>query len=196
MIRQIEREAAVPFAERFETAPDDLTCGGQRIEIARVVAFDPGRQDLGLEDRRRQRRALKRLDRVEQRVEAGAAADDTLPGGDQSSENGRLDRLDLPAKLRQRAASNRLQNVRVTPLPAGSPRPELSFEESSRRGELLEDRLRRRAPEIVAGRELRGRERPARAGITPRQILCGACGEGSSSDSGSPCGSGMPSASR
>jgi hypothetical protein len=49
-VGEIHREPAVAFAERLHAAPDDLSCGGQRVEIGGVVALDARREDLALED--------------------------------------------------------------------------------------------------------------------------------------------------
>ena len=78
------------------------------------------------------------FDRVEQRVEPRSPADDALPVGDEASEDGRFDRLDLVTQLRQRAAADRLQHVRVAPFAPGAARPELAFEQPARRRELLQ----------------------------------------------------------
>ena len=73
VIGQVEREAAVVLAERLDAAPHDLAGRGQRVEIGRLIALDARRQDLGLENRREERRALQVLDRVEQRIEPRCA---------------------------------------------------------------------------------------------------------------------------
>ena len=93
-VGEVQREPAVAIAERLDAAPDDFAGGGQRVEIGGVVALDARREDLALEDRRRQRRALQVLDRIEQRVEAGAPPDDALPGGEEARE----DRAGRPAR--------------------------------------------------------------------------------------------------
>ena len=74
MIGEVQRDAAVALAERLDADPDDFAGRRDRVEIRRIVAVDPRRQDLGLEDRRGQRRALQLLDGVEQRIERRAAA--------------------------------------------------------------------------------------------------------------------------
>ena len=71
VVGQVEREAPIVFAEGLEAAPDDLAGSRQGIEVGRLIPFDPSRQDLGLEDRRDERRALQVLDGIEQRVEPG-----------------------------------------------------------------------------------------------------------------------------
>jgi len=46
-------------AERFDPAPDHLAGGAERVEIGRAVAGDARGQDLVLQGRGRQRRALQ-----------------------------------------------------------------------------------------------------------------------------------------
>ena len=74
VVGQVQRDAAVALAERLDADPDDLAGCRDRIEIGRIVAVDPRRQDLGLENRRGQRCALQLIDGVEQRVGAAAGA--------------------------------------------------------------------------------------------------------------------------
>ena len=131
VVGQVEREPAIVLPERFEPAPHDLARSRQRVEIRRLVALDARRQDLGLENRRDERRALQPLDRIEQRIEAGAPAHDALPVRDEPSEHRRLDRFDLMTKLRERAAANRLQDVGIAPLASGAARTELAFDQSA-----------------------------------------------------------------
>ena len=50
VIRQIDRDATVAFAHRFDAAPDDFAGAGQRVEIGGCVALDARRQSLRLED--------------------------------------------------------------------------------------------------------------------------------------------------
>ena len=85
VIGQVERQPSVAIADRLDAAPDDFARGAQRIEIGGLVALDARRQDLGFEDRRRQRRALQVLDRVEQRIEAGRRRTSALPAGQQAA---------------------------------------------------------------------------------------------------------------
>ena len=73
MIGEVERDAAVAFAERLEAAPDDFAGGEQRVEVRALIAFDARGQNLRFDARCRQRRALQRFDDVEQRVETLAA---------------------------------------------------------------------------------------------------------------------------
>src|SRR4029079_10557583 len=78
-VRQIQRDTAVFFPERLDAAPDDLAGCAERVEIARRVVVDARGEDLALEDRRRQRVALQRVDGIEQRVEAAALLRRILP---------------------------------------------------------------------------------------------------------------------
>ena len=74
MIGEVQRDAAVAIADRLDADPDDFSGRRHRVEIGRVVVLDPRRQDLRLENRRRERGALQLLDGVEQRIGARVAA--------------------------------------------------------------------------------------------------------------------------
>ena len=74
VVGEIKRDAAVSFAERLDADPDDLARGHQRVEHRRLIVCDARRQDISLEDRGGERRALQLLDRVEQRLEAATHA--------------------------------------------------------------------------------------------------------------------------
>ena len=131
VIGQVERDAAVPLAQRLDAAPDDFTAGGQGVEVGGVVPLDARRENLALEDRRRQGCALQVLDRVEQRVQSQPPADDALPRRDQPAEDRRIDRLDLLAQLRQRPPADRLQHLGVAPFASRPAWPELAFEQAA-----------------------------------------------------------------
>ena len=75
MIGQIQRDASVAGAERFDAHPDDLAGRRHGVQVRGIVCVDPRGKDLGFEDRRGQRRALELLDRIEQRVRAVPAPD-------------------------------------------------------------------------------------------------------------------------
>ncbi len=107
VIGQIQRETAVMFAERFDAGPHDLASGCQRVEVGRLVALDTRGQDLGLENRGDDRRALQAFNRVEQRVQSRAPPDDTLPLRDEPPEHPWFDRFDLMPQLGEGAAANR-----------------------------------------------------------------------------------------
>ena len=68
---------------------------GHRIEIRGIVHVDARRKDFGFEQGGGQRRSLQLLDRVEQRVGAAAAFDDSLPGRGEASEYPLIDRFDF-----------------------------------------------------------------------------------------------------
>src|SRR5438874_11748401 len=100
MIGEIERDAAVALAERLDADPHHLAGCGDGVEVRWIVDVDPRRQNLRLENRRRERRALQLLDRVEQRVSAVTTPHDALPRRREAAEHGLIDRLDLVAQLR------------------------------------------------------------------------------------------------
>ena len=185
------------LAERLDAAPDDFARGGQRVEVGRVVALDaaprgsPARKSRPPSARPggcRSRRAARRARR-------GAR---TTPCQLVSSrrQDRRIDRLDLLAQLGQRAPPDRLQDIGIAPLAAGSARAELALEQPSCGGQLLEQRLRGRAAQAVARGELDRRERARACARSAARDRARRVGVGSSSDSGSPDGSGTPSASR
>src|SRR5205823_13800248 len=93
--------------------------------------------------------ALQVLDNVEQRIQAGAPSDESLPRGDESSQHRRIDGLDLLPQLRERAPANRLQDIGIAPLAAAAARPELPFEQTARSGERLHQRIDNRAAETI-----------------------------------------------
>ena len=72
MIGEIEGDAAVVFAERFDSAPDDFAGGDQRVEIAgRIICDARGRISRSTRDAG-SGAPCRIFDRVEQRVEAAA----------------------------------------------------------------------------------------------------------------------------
>ena len=157
MIGEVQRDAAVALAERLDADPDDFAGRRDRVEIGRIVAVDPRRQDLGLEDRRRQRRALQLLDRVEQRVGAAPPPDDPLPRRREPAEHRLIDRLDLVAQLGERAAPQHAQHAGVGPLAPRAAGTELALDQASFGGEPHQHRFGGRHAEAVARREVRRR---------------------------------------
>ena len=129
VVGEVERDAAVAFAERLDAEPGDLAGRDQRVEQRRPVAGDARRQHLALEHRGDQRRALQPLDDIEQRVEPGARAGQPVPGDEEPAEHVRLDRLDLLAQRRQRAAADEAQHVGVAPFAALAAGPELALDD-------------------------------------------------------------------
>src|SRR5262245_47147039 len=158
------------IAKRLETTPGDFPCCGERVEIGRVIAPHARRQNLRLEDRRRERRSLKVLDRIEQRIEPETRARHALPAGEQAPEDGWFYRLDLLAQSRERSTSHRLKHVRIAPLASGSSGPEFTFQQPAGGGQGLENRFGRRPPKRIPLGEVRGRERPMRSRKTPSEI--------------------------
>ena len=172
VVRQIECEPSVTIADRLDASPHDFAGAAQRVQVRRLVVLYPRGQDFGFEDGRRERYSLEVLDRVEQAVQAGSLSDKALPAGEQTDEYGRLDRLDLLAETGQRSAPHRLKDFRIAPLTSGAAGPELPFEQAARRGELLQQRMRRGPAETVARGELLGGERAVGARITTCEVRC------------------------
>jgi hypothetical protein len=46
VIRQVERDAAVAFAERLEAAPDDFASSEERVEVRALIVLDARGQDF------------------------------------------------------------------------------------------------------------------------------------------------------
>ena len=105
MVGEVQRDAAIALAERLDADPDDLAGRGDGIKIRGIQPIDARRENLGLENRRRERGALELFDGIEQRIRAVPALDDPLPGGAEPAEHGLVDRFDLVAQLRERSAA-------------------------------------------------------------------------------------------
>ncbi len=86
MVCEIESDASVALAKRFHAHPYDLSSRAQCVEIRRPVIFDPRRQDLALEQRRRDRISLQRFDCFQQCFESPSLARHSLPGEQQPRE--------------------------------------------------------------------------------------------------------------
>ena len=171
VVGQVEREPAVPVAERLDAAPHDFARRGQRVEIGRVVALDARREDLALEDRGGHRRALQVLDRSSSASRPGAPPDDALPAREQAAEHRRIDRLDLLAQLRQRSPPDRLQDVRVAPLAAAPPGRNSPSSSRPAAASSCSSASAVAAAERVARGELERGERSVGARVAPREIL-------------------------
>ena len=78
VISEIQRDAAIPFAQRLDADPDDFAGSHQRVEHRRLIVLDSRRQDFALEHGRRDCRALQLFDGVEQWLEAMATPSSRL----------------------------------------------------------------------------------------------------------------------
>ena len=52
LLREVEADAAVAFADGIETSPDDFACGDEGIEVGGLVVENARRKNLGLENGR------------------------------------------------------------------------------------------------------------------------------------------------
>ena len=163
MIRKIKRDAAVAVANRLHADPDNFAGGCEGVEISRVVAVDPRGQDLRLQNRCGERRALQLFDGIQKGIGAVPPQNQTLPLRRESAEHLLVDRLDFVPQLRQRSPSKQAEHVRVGPFALDAARPELAFENSSLFGQGEKHSLERRRGDSVPGRELRGGEGRVRA---------------------------------
>src|SRR5204863_1867154 len=119
-VREVQRAAAVAASRRFDAAPDRLSGGEEDVEIAWAERLDPRGKDFALERARDQRRALKLLDGAEQGIEAPARPRDPLPVGEKAAQRGGVHGLHLLAQLRERAALESLEDLRVDPFAASA----------------------------------------------------------------------------
>ena len=111
-----ERDAAVVGPERSGADPGHVAARDERVEVGGPVPADPGREDVGLEDRRRHGRALEPGDGVGERVDVAARAVRSLPRGEEPGERRRVDRLDLAPEQRERPPAEPAEDVGVAPL--------------------------------------------------------------------------------
>ena len=158
LVAEEQAHPAVGGAERAGADPHHLAGGAQRVEVGRPVAAQAGRQDVGLEHRRRDRRALEDAEHLDQAVEARARPLDALPRGQEPGQGLGLDRLDLAAQRGQRAAPQLAQHVVVAPLALDAVGPELAPHDAAVGLEPLERRAhpgRRRRPAAPAAWSVR-----------------------------------------
>ena len=184
MIGEVQRNPSIALAERLHSHPHDLTRRHDGIQVGWIICADARRQDLGFENRGRERRPLKLLDRVEQRVRShspcpGYARDrcersrrrrHALPRGCEAPEHRVLDRLDFVAQPREGAAAQHPQHAGVGPLAARAAGPELAFDQTTLGGEPHQQRLGRRRAQAVPRCEIKGGERRVRARVAQCQI--------------------------
>ena len=111
--RRIERDPPVVAAERAAPDPDDLAGRAELVEQARRVAGHAGRQHVALEDRCGKRHALELATASIEPPEAAGRRADPVPRRQEAGERLRLDRLDLAAEARQRAAAQLAQDVGI-----------------------------------------------------------------------------------
>ena len=170
MVGQVERDAAVSFAQRFDAGPDDLARSHQRVQHRRLIACDARRQDLALEHRGGEWRALQLLDRVEQRFGAATHGADAVPRRRETVRARRRDRFDLAPQPRERAAAQAPQHVGIDPFALDAAGPELAFDEPPRFGQSRQQRLGDRRAEAESSRERVDGERAVRAREAQREI--------------------------
>ena len=138
VIGEVQRDAAVAFAERLDADPDDFAGAHQRVEHPRCVVVYARRQDFALEDGRRDGGALQLLDRIEQRLEPASTRADAVPRHEKAAERFGIDRLDLVAQPCKRSPAKAAQHVGIDPLAFGAARPEFALDQLAGGGELQE----------------------------------------------------------
>ena len=150
--RPVERDSTVVPAKASPTDPGDLPERTELIEKPRLVARHPHREDIALEDRRRDRNPGQLIDDLGEPLERGLSPErwairagwgHPLPVGQEPGERGRVDRLDLVAKSSERPTTKRPQDVGIAPFPLDAVGPELATEQRSGRDQSFEGILDR-----------------------------------------------------
>ena len=170
VIREVQREASVSFAERLHAHPRDLARGDQVIEVGRLVTGDARREDLGLDERGGQWSTLELVDGIEQCVEPEPRPGHSLPRRGEAPERLLLDGLDLVPQARERALPQCAQDIGFAPLAVRAPGTELAVHDppGRPRAARASPRSPRGLPE--ACRRRLGRERPVRARVPRHEI--------------------------
>ena len=106
--------------------PDDLARGAQRVEVGRLVLGQAGGEDVALERRGDQRRALQLAETSTSASSPRRPAPDAVPAGQEAGQGAGVDRLHLAAQRGQRAAAQLAQDVVVAPLALDAVGPELA----------------------------------------------------------------------
>jgi hypothetical protein len=181
----VERHAAVAFAERAAADPHQLP-SAPRAEHARVEAAHARRQDPAFEIRERQRHAFELRKRFVEPAFAAVARADAVPRRQEAREHARLDRRDLAAQLRHRAAADPAQHFGVAPLALATARAELARKQPPARFESPAPASACAGQQTKLARA-RGGERRVRARIAQRSCSSGSA-TGSSSAAASPAG--------
>ena len=160
--------------------PSDFAECTQLIEQARLVARDAGRQDVPLQDRRRDRQAGQLVDDLGQPLQGGRAAQgrqrradrrDALPGQEEAGQCRGIDRLHLAPQTCQRPAPQQSQDLLIAPFTLGATGPELAAQHGPSRQQPLQgvahDAGRQPPPSRRTGRQ----ERPVGPGPTCQEAI-------------------------
>ena len=136
--RPDEDDSAVVAAEAAASHPGDLAESPELVEEPGLIAGDPDRQDVALEDRGRQRHAGQLVDHLGEPLESRGLAQrrrrvadsqDALPRRQEPCEGRRIDGLDLLAQAGEGPATEEAQDVRIDPVALCSTGPELAAED-------------------------------------------------------------------
>ena len=113
VIREVQRDAAVAIAERFDAQPHHLARSHEEVEVAGAVALDARRQHLGLEHRHREaaRPAAARWRRAARRAPARGRTTPCHTVASRPSAS-----VSTGSTSRRSRASDRWRNVRSTPV--------------------------------------------------------------------------------
>ena len=183
--RPHQRDPAIVTTETPPPHPGDLAECAKFIQQPRLIAGDPRRQDVPLQDRRRDREPGQMVHDLRETLERRGPAQrgthrpdrcHTLPLGQEAPQRGRIDRLDFPPQPGQRATTQQPENLRIAPFPFRATRSELATQQGTGRQQPLKrvtDDPDREPP--THGR-LRRQERPMCACVAREQAVEGAGG--------------------
>ena len=129
-VGEVEAHPAVVAGKRSGPRPDHLARRGELVEHDRRVVPHPGGEHEGLPSGCRQRDARKLVDHLRDTIDAAELFRHMLPGREEPSERGRVDRFDLMAQRRERPGPQAPQHLGVTPLAAGAPGSELALDDA------------------------------------------------------------------
>ena len=170
LVAEHEPHATVAGAERARAHPHDLAGRAQRVEIGGPVLGQARRQHVGLEHRRRDRRARQHAEHVDDAVDAAPVRADAVPRRQEAGERAAVDGLDLLAQRRERAAAQLAQHVVVAPLALDAVGPELAAHDAAVGFERFERRQHPVGADAEVRGHVRGEERAVGAGVAGDEV--------------------------
>ena len=172
LVRKKQRNPSIAFANRLHPRPRHLARRNQRIQPARRILPNPRRQDPAFHQRRRQRRTLQALNRIQQRIQVRPAPrrQHTLPVRKEPRQRVLFHRLHFPPQPRQRLPPYQPQHLRIAPLAMNSARYEPALQHSPLMRQLTQSALHSRRVQRKPLCHDTERERPMRPRISPYQF--------------------------
>ena len=126
LVAERQADPTVGRPDRPGADPHHVAGGAQRVEVGGLVLGQAHAEDVAVERRRHQRRALELRHHVDEGVDAAAGLADAVPAGQEAGERAGVDRLDLLAQRGERPAPELPEHVAVAPLPLDAVGPELA----------------------------------------------------------------------